>query len=70
MGRMDEEETVFEQLTLSDLKKWSSAALGGIQLLRSGGGGPLKYESMGTGWGVAHQSERSHIIFINWVPSP
>ena len=43
MGRMDEEETVFEQLTLSDLKKWSSAALGGIQ------GGPLKYESMGTG---------------------
>ena len=49
MGRMDEEETVFEQLTLSDLKKWSSAAVGGIQLLRSGGGDPLKYESMGTG---------------------
>ena len=24
---MDEEQAVFEQLTLSDLKKWSSAAL-------------------------------------------
>ena len=27
MGRMDEEQTVFEQLILSDFKKWSSAAL-------------------------------------------
>ena len=27
MGRMDEEQTVFEQLTLSDFKKWSSTAL-------------------------------------------
>ena len=27
MGRMDEEQTVFEQLILSDFKKWSSTAL-------------------------------------------
>ena len=27
MGRMDEEQAVFEQLTLSDFKKWSSTAL-------------------------------------------
>ena len=27
MGRMDEEQAVFEQLTLSDLEKWSSTAL-------------------------------------------
>ena len=27
MGLINEEETVFEQLTLSDLKKWSSIAL-------------------------------------------
>ena len=27
MGRMDKEQAVFEQLTLSDFKKWSSTAL-------------------------------------------
>ena len=27
MGRMNEEQTVFEQFTLSDLKKWSSTVL-------------------------------------------
>ena len=27
MGRMDEEQAVFEQLTLSDFKKWSATAL-------------------------------------------
>ena len=27
MGRMDEEQDVFEKLTLSDLKKWSYTAL-------------------------------------------
>ena len=27
MGRMDEEQAVFEQKSLSDLKKWSSTAL-------------------------------------------
>ena len=27
MGRIDKEQAVFEQLTLNDLKKWSSKAL-------------------------------------------
>ena len=27
MGRIDKEQAVFEQLTLSDFKKWSSTAL-------------------------------------------
>ena len=27
MGHMDEEQAVFEQLILSDIKKWSSTAL-------------------------------------------
>ena len=27
MGRTDKEQVVFEQLTLSDFKKWSSTAL-------------------------------------------
>ena len=27
MGRIDEEQAVFEQLTLSDFKKWSSTVL-------------------------------------------
>ena len=27
MGRMDEEQAIFEQLTLSNFKKWSSTAL-------------------------------------------
>ena len=27
MARMDEEQAVFEQLTLTDFKKWSSTAL-------------------------------------------
>ena len=27
MGRMDEEQAIFDQLTLSDLKKWTTTAL-------------------------------------------
>ena len=30
MGRMDKEQAVFEQLTLSNFKKWSSTALKGF----------------------------------------
>ena len=30
MGRIDEEQAVFEQITLSDFKKWSSIALNAL----------------------------------------
>ena len=43
---MDKEEAVFEQLTLSDFKKWIPTALGfGLR----GEGGPSKCERMRTG---------------------
>ena len=51
---MDEEEAVFEQLTLSDLKKCSSAALGVFNYYVRGKGVHLNIRVWEQGERVAH----------------
>ena len=51
---MDEEEAVFEQLTLSDLKKWSSAGLGVFNYYVRGEGVHLNIRVWEQGEWVAH----------------